>query len=193
MNAFLKKIFFLIMVPFFVELHPVFAGFPPVEVVTNLNNYRLISVTPSLEFKFNNADLRNKIIEVYAGLYEDQSTINSLDLDEIKNDYKNIVHCEKDDYGIIRFKFNYRRFIELFKFDKGLLRQKFRSGFLPFIVEYKFSCTLRSIQHPIEEVKHELVFNKFWGGEIEMEPSSDIFKHIQDARNFGQIVLTDHI
>lgn len=189
MNRFFQRIFLLIVI-FLGCSHYSFAMFPPVEIITHLEGYRVSSIRLSCNIQLADTELRDKIKESYSNLYEDVAVVDSLDLRTIRNNYESLLQYTHDS-NVIRFRFDLREFVRMFHFDENLLRAAFRNGSIPFAIEYTFNCNMES-QKSRDEVIHKIVFSRFFGGNpIISETSSDIFRHIQDIQNPGQMILTD--
>lgn len=191
-----KEIFALFLA-FFGCLDCCFAGFPPVEILADLKEYKISSAELRCDMPRDDTGLRSEIKRVYSSLYSDVSIIDSLDLGAIRSNYQKFVTLKFElGYRIVRVSFNVKEFVKAFSFDERLVRDALKKdGFIPLVVEYSVSCTmLSSNSTSTDKTIHDIVFDSFYGGNLILkENSSKVFMHVQDKLrgNPGQMILTD--
>ena len=89
--------------------------------------------------------------------------------------------------------FHLHQFLELFHFDKQLVKKAFKSGALPFIVNYELRLRIQeNSSNSSDNIIHKIVFSSFLGGNpILAENTSGNFVHLQDKGNASQMVFTE--
>lgn len=165
---------------------------PPVEIIVDLKNAKVLKTEISCDIPEKNSDFISEIKEKYSKLYSNISEIDSLEIEKIREKYQDLLTKEVEG-NVISVVFDFAGFLELFRFDKELLKNNFKKGALPFVVNYNLELRVKQDSpNSSDEIIHKVTFGRFLGGNPIIEESlSNNFVHLQDERNPGQMVLTE--